>query len=151
MDQYLNFLLVSAQYSRVYGSTLKTQWKGRYDTFAQISHVFPEMSRTMIKIVVREMFDCERMGIKYTGIRKDREFKRTYLIPRKSLYERIVCDILDRGIGINHATLLINLNLTNDGLQEVGASCVRDTYHRLFSAIIPIRKVAMGTNEAHSS
>ena len=105
----------------------------------------------MNKIILRESFDCEIMVIEYTGIRKDREFKRTYLIPCKSLYERIVCDILDRGIGINHATLLINLNLTNDGLQEVGASCVRDTYHRLFSAIMSIRKVSMGTNEAHSS
>jgi len=63
----------------------------------------------------------------------------------------MVCDLLERGLGIHHTTLLINAELKQDGLEEVGASCVRDTYYRLCPEIIPIRKVAMGTNDAHSS
>lgn len=46
MAQHLNRLLVSAQYSRVYGSPPKSQWRGRDGTFAQISHVFPDVSRS---------------------------------------------------------------------------------------------------------
>ena len=151
MAQHLNRLLVSAQYSRVYGSPPKSQWRGRDGTFAHISHVFPDVSRSMIKRVVRETFHCERIGVTYKGLRKHREFAGTYLIPRNSLYERMVCDLLERGLGIHHTTLLINAELKKDGLEEVGASCVRDTYYRLCPEIIPIRKVAMGTNDAHSS
>ena len=33
----------------------------------------------------------------------------------------------------------------------MGATCVRDTYHRLCPAIIPIRKVTMVTNDSHSA
>ena len=151
MTQHLNRLLVSAQYSRAYGSPPKWEWRGRDGTFAQISRVFPDVSRAMIKRVVRETNDCERMGVKYTGMQKNREFKGLHLIPRNSLYERMVCDLLERGLGIHHTTLLVNSELKGDGFQEVGASCVRDTYHRLGPAIIQIRKVAMGTNDAHSA
>ena len=57
------------------------------------------------------------------------EFKGTYLIPRNLLYERMVCDLLERGLGIHHTTLLINTELKKDGLEEVGASCDRGTYY----------------------
>ena len=85
MTQHLNRLLVSAQYSRAYGSPPKWEWRGRDGTFAQISRVFPDASRSMIKSVVRETFDCERIGVTYKSLQKDREFKGTYPIPHCSM------------------------------------------------------------------
>ena len=47
--------------------------------------------------------------------------------------------------------MLVNRQLLRDNKGEVGVSCVRATYNRLLPEIIPIRKVAMGTNDAHSA
>ena len=70
MAQHLNRLLVLAQYSRVYGSPLKSQWRGRDGTFAHISRLFLDVSRSMVKRVVRETFGCERIDVAYKGIQK---------------------------------------------------------------------------------
>ena len=59
--------------------------------------------------------------------------------------------MLEIGLGLNHTTLLLNKELVKDGKAEVGVSCVRDNYLRLCPAVIPIRKVVMGTNDAHST
>ena len=61
-----------------------------------------------------------------------------------------MCGMLETGLGLNHTTLLLNRELVKDGKPEVGVSCVRDSYLCLCPAVIPIRKVAMGTNDAHS-
>ena len=60
-------------------------------------------------------------------------------------------DMLERGLGLNHTTLLLNRELVKDGQTEVGSSRVQDIYSHLNPEIIPIRKVAMGNNDAHSA
>ena len=60
------------------------------------------------------------------------------------------CDLLERGLGLTHATSLLNVKLKKDNMPKMKVSCVQNTYQRLCPAIIPIRKVTMGTNDAHS-
>jgi len=119
LEQEINRLLISAQFSWVLGSPPMCEWKGVNGAFAQISHVFPDLSRN--------------------------------LIARHSVYERMVCDLIERGLGLQHTTVLLNAELRKDNKAEVGASCVRETYNRLLPKIIQIRKVAMGTNDARSA
>ena len=128
MAQYLNELLVSTQYSRVFGSPPKCEWRGRDGAPKLISRIFPEMSLTLIKQAIRETFDCESKGELKKGNRKERKCKGTYMISCKSVYERMVCDLLERELCIHHTTLLITMELKKDRLQEVSALCVRDIY-----------------------
>ena len=62
----------------------------------------------------------------------------------------MVCDLIETGLGLAHTTLLLNEELKADNKEEVGISCVREAYLRLEPETILIRKVAMGTNDAHS-
>ena len=124
MEQEINRLLVSAQYTRVLNSPPKCDWKGVDGTFAQISHLFPELSLNLIKRVVKETFECESRGKQYDAKRKERVFAGTHLIARNSVHERMVCDFLEHGLGIHHTTWLVNAELRKDSMTEVGASCV---------------------------
>ena len=100
--------------------------------------------------VLNETAICESKGEKYNGTRKNREHKGAYLIPRGSVHERMLCDCIETGLGLNHTALLLNKELKKDGLTEIGVSCLRDSYLRLNPVVIEIRKVPMGTNDAHS-
>ena len=70
MEQEINCLLISAQFSRVLGSPPMCEWKGVNGAFSQISHVFPDLSRNLIKKVVRETWECEIRGEEYNARRK---------------------------------------------------------------------------------
>ena len=80
-----------------------------------------------------------------------KSFKGTYLIPHKTVHERMICDMLEKDLDLNHTTLLINKELVKDRKKEFGVSYVLDTYACLCPVIIPIRKVVLGTNNAHST
>ena len=75
LEQEINRLLISAQWSRVLGSPPMCEWKGVNGAFSQISHVFPDLSLNLIKKVVRETWECEIRGEEYNARRKNREFK----------------------------------------------------------------------------
>ena len=62
----------------------------------------------------------------------------------------MLCDCIETGLGLKHTALLINKELNKDGLAEIGVSCLRESYLRLNPVTIKIRKVHMGTNDAHS-
>ena len=62
------------------------------------------------------------------GSRKNREHKGAYLIPHKTVYERMICDMLEIGLGFNHTTLLRNKELKKYSKGKVGVSCVRNSY-----------------------
>ena len=71
--------------------------------------------------MVEETHKCETKGKMYSGLHKNREFKGTYLI-------RMLCGMIEKNLGLNHTTLLLNRELKKDGKEEVGVSCVCDTY-----------------------
>ena len=151
LTQHVNRLLISRYYSEALSSPPPCEWSGYGGTFGIINAVYPSLSLNLIKSIVKDTYVCESEGMKYTGVRKGKQFLGTYHIPHKSVYERMICDMLETGLGLNHTTLLVNRELVKDGKGEVGVSCVRDSYLRLCPAVIPIRKVAMGTNDAHSA
>lgn len=62
----------------------------------------------------------------------------------------MVCDLLERGLGLNHETLLVNIELIIYNKPKVRTSCVRETYQRPVRTIIPTQKVVIWTNNAHS-
>ena len=100
--------------------------------------------------MIQETYNLEQEGKEYTGERKQREFQGAHLIEAGSVNERMVCDLIETGLGLAHTTLLLNEELKADNKEEVGISCVREAYLRLEPETILIRKVAMGTNDAHS-
>ena len=150
-DQYVNRLLISSYYTSVLRSPPRNEWKGRDGTAGVIKAAFPHMSLNNIKKILRDTSRCEAAGITYDGGRQGRRFQGTHLIEHGTLHERLVCDLIERGLGLQHTTVLVNRQLVSENKSEVGVSCVRDTYNRLLPEVIPIRKVAMGTNDAHSA
>ena len=108
------------------------------------------MSYLKIARVVKETADCELLGKSYDGTRKTRTYKGAYLIQPGSVHERMLCDCIETGLGLNHTALLLNNELRKENQTEVGVSCLRDSYLRLQPVTIEIRKVHMGTNDAHS-
>ena len=133
--------MISAQYTCGLKSPPKYEWKGVGGTFATIAYLFPDISFYTINKVFKETFECEIRGEKYNARIKERLFKGTHLIARHFVYERMVCDLLERGRDVHHTMLLVNIKLKNDGMTEVGASCVQEIYQRLCPTIIPICKV----------
>ena len=150
ITQQVDRLVIAAIFSRVLKSPPPEEWKGRDGTFAQIGRILPESSINTIKKIISEVWERELRGKKYCGDRKARHFLGAYLIPDKSLYQRMVCDWIERGLGIGHTSKLLNKELIKDGLESVGRTCVRECYLRLKPEVIPIRKVAQGTNDAYS-
>ena len=150
LDQHVNRMLVSRYYTEVLNSPPKREWKGSNGTISLIRTFLPSISYGKIMQVLNETAICESKGEKYNGMRKNREHKGAYLIPRGSVHERMLCDCIETGLGLNHTALLLNKELKKDGLTEIGVSCLRDSYLRLNPVVIEIRKVPMGTNDAHS-
>ena len=60
--------------------------------------------------------------MKYNTQRKERFFKGIHLIMRHSVYGQMVCGLLEHGLSLHHATLLVEVELKKDGTTEVGAS-----------------------------
>ena len=150
LDQQVERQVIAAIYKSVLKAPPPEEWKGRDGTFRNIHEILPDRSITTIKKVVPKVWDCIQRGEKYVGERKQRTFKGAYLIPDKSLHQRMICDWIERGLGISQTTKLLNRELIIDNLGEVGQTCVRETYLRLKPEVIPIRKVAQGTNDAFS-
>ena len=108
LDQQVERQVIAAIYRSVLKAPPPEQWKGRDGTFSNIHKILPDRSINTIKKVVPKVWDCIQRGEKYVGERKERSFKGTYLIPNKSLYQRMICDWLERGLGISHTTKLLN-------------------------------------------
>ena len=51
-------------------------------------------------------------------------FKGAFLIPDKSLYQRMIFDLIERGLGISHTIKLLDRELVTDNLGQVGQTCV---------------------------
>ena len=62
----------------------------------------------------------------------------------------MVCDWIERGLGTGHTAKLLNKELIKDDLELVGRTCVQEACLILEPEVIPIRKVAQGTNDAYS-
>ena len=62
----------------------------------------------------------------------------------------MVCDLIETGLGSSHITVLVNAELQKYEKIEVGTSCIRDTYQRLYPKAIQIQKIVMGNNDVHS-
>ena len=150
LTQHVNRLLISRYYSIALEFAPPNSWHGQGGTIAHIKKIFPSESRTKIKKIVRETYYLRLDNREYTGERKERQFKGAHLIESGSVHERMVCDLIETGLGLAHTTLLLNEELRRDHKEEVGISCVREAYLRLEPEVILIRKVAMGTNDAHS-
>ena len=145
LTQHVNRLLISRYYSIALEFAPPNSWHGQGGTIAHIKKTFPSESRKKIKKIVRETYYLKLDNKEYTGERKERQFKGAHLIESGSVHERMVCDLIETGLGLAHTTLLLNEELRRNNKEEVGISCVRELY-----LTILIRKVAMGTNDAHS-
>ena len=68
----MNRLLISRYYSEALSSPPPCEWNGRGSIFGTIDSVFPSLSLNLIKSVVKETYESEVSGNKYTGLRKEK-------------------------------------------------------------------------------
>ena len=142
-------MLVSRYFTEVLMSPPRRVWRGNGGTISKISATLPGILYHKIARVIQQTAECEMLGEKYEGTRKERKHKGAYLIPPGSVHERMLCDCIETGLGLNHTALLLNKELRKENRTEVGVSCLRQSYLRLKPITIDIRKVPMGTNDAH--
>ena len=111
MDQHVNRMLVSRYFTEVLNSPPKREWKGINGTISLIRTFLPSISYGKIMQVLNETAICESKGEKNDGMQKNREHKGAYLIRRGSVHERMLCDYIETGLGLNHTALLLNKEL----------------------------------------
>lgn len=128
LTQHVNRLLISRYYSIALEFAPPNSWHGQGGTIAYIKKTFPSESRKKIKKIVRETYYLKLDNGEYTGKRKERQFKGAHLIESGSVHRQMVCDLIETVLGLAHTTLLLNEELKRDHKEEVGISCVSDTY-----------------------
>ena len=128
LTQHVNRLLVSRYYSKALGSPPRNLWHGQGGTISLIRKTFPSESCHKIKKVIQETYDLEQEGNKYTGERKEIKFKGAHLIEAGSVHERMVCGLIETGLGLAHTTLLLNQKVKDDNKEEVDINYVYEAY-----------------------
>ena len=93
-----------------------------------ISIAFPKLSLNKIKRVINDTYVSIIEGKNYNGERKVQFVKGAYIIPRYSVYERIVCDLIETELNISHTTVLVNVELNRYEKIEVRICYICDTY-----------------------
>ena len=63
--------------------------------------------------------------------RKQREFQGTYLIQPGSIYEQVIADFLEDGLGLKSAMYFVNKMREEANLMPVGLSTIRNTAMRM--------------------
>lgn len=65
-----------------------------------INAAFPHVHCFNISWVLRETFCCEAKGVSYNGRRMFRIFRDKHLIEKGTVHAYLVCDLIERGFGV---------------------------------------------------
>ena len=150
-EQQTDRILIMSLYINKFDSPPTEEWDRKDGTVAKIKEYLPEVHRTTIKRILFEIDSTLRNGRVYCGLRKQRIFKSNYLIENGSYYQKLMCDLMEKGLGLSHVSLVVNKCLESDGKPTVGKSCIRASYRRLQPERIYFKRVSQGNYDAHSA
>ena len=109
------------------------EWMGRNGTIAIISRTLniPKGSYRTILGVLQNVTICFQNGNEYTGERDIDSIQFTKKIKENSIEEELIATWMEEGLGFQLTTMLLNMHLNEQGLEEIGIKSVYNTFYCL--------------------
>ena len=120
-------------------------WSGKGGTIARLNAIYKNCSRQRIYRTLHKYWETNSTE------RKKRIYKGEYMVQEGGVSEQLIADCMEDGMGYSMATDLVNEQRTQDGMEKVGQTTVRNTYLRLQPKEEKIVTVSQGSFCAHSN
>ena len=145
-------IAISYAFVEKYGAPFEEEWFGEGGTISLICKDLgiPDGSRNSVKAVLQRTVDAIADGGQYDGERIPGGGRKP-LIPPGSVFEQIVADGYENGMGTSTITATVNKELRDCGMQTVGRSAVLNCFHRLCPNVTAIDVVKQGVDDEESA
>lgn len=144
-------IAVGVKFQRM-GFPNEEHWMGKDGVVSEIVRGLdlPTGSRNMVKRVLEDILECARLNVAYSGSGSAGSGGSNKLILPGSVDEQYICDLIENGVSVGIATLLLNEKRIEAGRDYVGLSAVHSAIERADPDISSVGKLKQGSFDKNS-